>query len=1614
MKFFKMGSLFLLIAISCQSLYPATRGNPSAAGYRTNAQTTHQLTTALYGQGTGGHPTAIPVPVSEGGTGASILTQYGVLIGQGTSPVTAVTGSTGTVLIGNTSANPSFSATPTVTSITILNAPVVGTDGANKDYVDLFAAGLTVKAACVAATTVALTVIYDNGAAGVGATLTNAGAQATFSIDGQSPTVGQRVLIKNQTDTTQNGIYIVSNVGSGVTDWVLTRATDFDTPAEIQPGNLVPVINGTVNSNTFWMQTATVTTIGTDPITFTLFTQPGIQNLAGDTGTATGTTVTLAGGNNIVTSAAVGTVTIDLNGTTNHAVQVGNASGSLTSLGVGTNGQVLLGSTAADPSFVTPTAGTGLSVTTNATTLAYALQTPVTVANGGTGQVSFTANQLITGGTTATGALQQVTAGASGQALIATGSSLPVFGTLGVSGGGTGAVTLTNHGVLVGQGTSAIVATTAGSSGQALISGGASADPAFGTLGVSGGGTGAVTLTAHGVLIGEGTSAVTATTAGSSGQALISGGASADPAFGTLGVSGGGTGAVTFANTNQPVLVGTTATGAFQSVTAGSSGQALISGGASTPAFGTLGVSGGGTGAVTLTNHGVLVGQGTSAIVATTAGSSGQALISGGASADPAFGTLGVSGGGTGAVTLTAHGVLIGEGTSAVTATTAGSSGQALISGGASADPAFGTLGVSGGGTGLTSMTAAGRLLYSTGATALTTLAVGTAGQGLTVNSGATAPQWSNVFPGYVAGTNFAFGGVASTTLPSLGASPDNTMILSTSSPGSIAAGATDCTALGYNALNAISTGVSNTAVGSRALAAMQSNNHCTAVGAQALVATTASQNTAVGSFAMGGNTTGQENTGVGYSVLSSNLSGQRNVGVGAFALVSNTASNNTAVGYNALGLNGAAVGNVAVGYRALVSSTANHSTAIGYETLADNPGDDCTALGYNALKVCTSSDNTALGSGALALNTTGSNNTAVGRSTLGFNIIGESNVGMGSGSLGLCTGSNNTALGAAAGATATTGSNNIYIGFLALPISSGESNNTVIGNSTTQTAYLFGVNGVSPTGGSVVVNNSSAQLGTVTNNATSGIPLISQGTSTTPVFGTAVVAGGGTGAVTLTNHGVLIGQATSPIVATTAGSSGQALISGGASADPAFGTLGVSGGGTGAVTLTAHGVLIGEGTSAVTATTAGSSGQALISGGASADPAFGTLGVSGGGTGRASFTNTNQPLLAGTTSTGGFQSVTAGSSGQALISAGASTPAFGTLGVSGGGTGAVTLTNHGVLLGQGTSAVVATTAGSSGQALVSGGASADPAFGTLGVSGGGTGAVTLTAHGVLIGEGTSAVTATTAGSSGQALISGGASADPAFGTLGVSGGGTGAVTLTAHGVLIGEGTSAVTATTAGSSGQALISGGASADPAFGTLGVSGGGTGVASLTAYQLVTGGTTTTNPVQQVTAGTSLGQGATNVQILSTTSSSALPTWTDLSTAITLTNAQIKALNATPITVINAPGSNKVLYVTSCMAKLNYGGTSAFTAAASQTITLQYSGGTNIISAVCSNAFITSTASQIMGTINGGQDQIAYSTITNSSITVKNPVATEITGNAANDNTITLLINYQILSI
>mgnify|MGYP001334605950 CR=1 FL=1 len=118
---------------------------------------------------------------------------------------------------------------------------------AGVDYVKVVTLSLP-EESVVGATTANLTATYDNGTLGVGATLTNSSTQAVFGIDGLTPTVASRVLVKDQTAAAQNGIYEVTVVGDGSTNWVLTRATTSDTVNEMVVDRFVWVVGGTAEA----------------------------------------------------------------------------------------------------------------------------------------------------------------------------------------------------------------------------------------------------------------------------------------------------------------------------------------------------------------------------------------------------------------------------------------------------------------------------------------------------------------------------------------------------------------------------------------------------------------------------------------------------------------------------------------------------------------------------------------------------------------------------------------------------------------------------------------------------------------------------------------------------------------------------------------------------------------------------------------------------------------------------------------------------------------------------------------------------------------------------------------------------------------------------------------------------------------------------------------------------------------------------------------------------------------------------------------------------------------------------------------------------------------------
>jgi hypothetical protein len=150
-----------------------------------------------------------------------------------------------------------------------------------------------------------LTGTYSNGASGIGATFTIT-ATGAFTLDGVAiNTIGQRVLLKDQTSGFQNGVYTATIVGTTGISPVFTRALDYDQPSDINTTGAIPVQSGTVNASTSWLLTSTVNTVGTDALTYVQFSIAP-SNIVTQTSNATTNQVcTYTGANKICVPALV-------------------------------------------------------------------------------------------------------------------------------------------------------------------------------------------------------------------------------------------------------------------------------------------------------------------------------------------------------------------------------------------------------------------------------------------------------------------------------------------------------------------------------------------------------------------------------------------------------------------------------------------------------------------------------------------------------------------------------------------------------------------------------------------------------------------------------------------------------------------------------------------------------------------------------------------------------------------------------------------------------------------------------------------------------------------------------------------------------------------------------------------------------------------------------------------------------------------------------------------------------------------------------------------------------------------------------------------------------------
>jgi hypothetical protein len=233
------------------------------------------------------------LPVANGGTGTTTgsITGTGALTftaGGSNSNVNLVPVGTGTVDVAGF-------------RITSLGTPTQTTDAATKGYVDSVKQALDIKDSVRVATTANLTVTASGS--GAGKTLTNAGTQAAITIDSIALSSGDRVLVKDQTTASNNGIYTVTTVGTISTNWVLTRATDADNSptGEVTPGMFTFVEEGTVNADSGWVLTTDgAVTVDTTSLTFVQFSGAG-QVIAGAGLTKSGNTLDVVGTSNRIT-----------------------------------------------------------------------------------------------------------------------------------------------------------------------------------------------------------------------------------------------------------------------------------------------------------------------------------------------------------------------------------------------------------------------------------------------------------------------------------------------------------------------------------------------------------------------------------------------------------------------------------------------------------------------------------------------------------------------------------------------------------------------------------------------------------------------------------------------------------------------------------------------------------------------------------------------------------------------------------------------------------------------------------------------------------------------------------------------------------------------------------------------------------------------------------------------------------------------------------------------------------------------------------------------------------------------------------------------------------------
>lgn len=438
-------------------------------------------------------------------------------------------------------AAPTASVSMNNQTITNLGAPVNANDAATKAYVDAVKVGLDVKDSVRVASTANVTVSY---AATAGASSRGQISAAPNTLDGVTLVANNRILLKDQTTGAQNGIWVVTTVGTGA-NGVWDRASDFDADSEVTSGAFVFVEEGTTNADSGWVLTTdgTITIGGASgtALAFAQFSGAG-QITAGagltktgntlDVGTAnTGrivvnadnidlATVGTAGTYRSVTTDAYGRVTAGTNPTTFSGYGISDTSANLAAAITDETGSGSL-VFATSPSLVTPslsgetfstnnavTAGTSNVQGQGALTADFNVVTTVTATNAVTLPTATQGRRLIVVNKGANALNIYPAAGATIDALSVNSSiSLPVNAVMEFNASST---TQWYSSYNLTSATSGVSSFSAGTTGLTPSTGTTGAVTLGGTLNVSSGGTGVTTLS--GIAYGNGTSAFTAAT----------------------------------------------------------------------------------------------------------------------------------------------------------------------------------------------------------------------------------------------------------------------------------------------------------------------------------------------------------------------------------------------------------------------------------------------------------------------------------------------------------------------------------------------------------------------------------------------------------------------------------------------------------------------------------------------------------------------------------------------------------------------------------------------------------------------------------------------------------------------------------------------------------------------------------------------------------------------------------------------------------------------------------------------------------------------------------------------------------------------------------------------